>query len=208
MRRYVNLLTLVILAFGTVTAASCDRSTTPNPKPPSVLVVFTTWVPDANVANGPEPGYKPALSGLSGRDILTATPAIDASGTSWVVDFTFTHRGADLFATLTRDNVAACPGDSATSAAASCPQRHLSVWLDLTQADIDQWEDPAFVDTVSQPYELGCLTAPSTAPSCAKFVSDPLTLQEIDGGQVQIFAGVTQQGAGALAVAISALMRS
>jgi len=207
-RRYGNLIALLTIAFGSIAAAGCDGSTTPKPKSASVLVVFTTWVPDAKVANGPEPGYRPALSGLTGRDIASAAAAIDASGTSWVVNFVFTHRGADLFATLTRNNVAACPGDPATAASAGCAQRHLAVWLDLTQADTDRWEEPTFVDQVSKPFDLSCLMAPATGPGCAKFLSDPVTLQEIDGGQVQIFVGATQQGTMDLANAINALSRS
>src|SRR5437879_4993341 len=43
------------------------------------LLAYTTWVPDAKVTGGPEPGYKPAFSGLTGNDITSATTAIDPS---------------------------------------------------------------------------------------------------------------------------------
>jgi len=71
------------------------------------------------VTNGPEPSYKPALSGLTGHDVQAATPVIDATGTVWRLNVTFTPAGSKLFANLTRDNVAACPGD-ATGAGAGC----------------------------------------------------------------------------------------
>src|SRR6266567_156038 len=110
-------------------------------------------VNDDKVTNGPEPGYKPALTGLTGDDISSATATIDPTGTSWVVNITFTSSGASKFDQLTRDNVAACPGDTATSQTANCPQRHLAIWLDLTQKDLDSWEDSSYVAKVSSPYD-------------------------------------------------------
>ncbi|HYM97242.1 MAG TPA: hypothetical protein VET26_08075, partial [Candidatus Sulfotelmatobacter sp.] len=35
-------------------------------------LVYTKWVPDSKVTNGPEPGYKPAFVGLTGDDISSA----------------------------------------------------------------------------------------------------------------------------------------
>src|SRR6266576_5344993 len=107
-------------------------------------LVYTKWVPDAKVTAGPEPGYKPALTGLTGDDISSASATIDSTGTSWVVNIQFTAAGSTKFDNRTRENVAACPGDSTTSAAANCAGRHLAIWLDLTQKDIDNWEDPTF----------------------------------------------------------------
>src|SRR5438445_6329642 len=72
-------------------------------------LVYTKWVPDAKVTAGPEPGFKPALTGLTGDDISAASATIDSTGTSWVVNITFTGSGATKFDNLTRDNVAACP---------------------------------------------------------------------------------------------------
>ncbi|HVS47990.1 MAG TPA: hypothetical protein VHJ99_03705, partial [Candidatus Dormibacteraeota bacterium] len=117
-------------------------------------LVYTKWVPDSKVTNGPEPGYKPAFVGLTGDDIASANASIDQSGVSWVVNINFTSRGGGVFANLTRDNVAACPGTGT-----DCPQRHLAIWLDLTQTDIDNWENPAYVSKVSGPYDTGCLAA-------------------------------------------------
>src|SRR5438270_3576299 len=68
-------------------------------------LVYTKWVPDAKATGGPEPGYKPQLTGLTGDDISSATPSIDSTGTSWVVNVSFTSSGAVKFDNLTRDNV-------------------------------------------------------------------------------------------------------
>src|SRR5690242_11926838 len=106
-------------------------------------LVYTKWVADAKVTGGPQPGYKPQLTGLTGDDISSASASIDPTGTSWVVNTTFTSTGATKFDALTRENVAACPGDPATVASANCAQRHLTIWLDLTQSDIDHWDDPS-----------------------------------------------------------------
>ena len=204
--RYVCVVALVVTACQSSPASSANQAATPPAaKSPGALLVFTTWVPDAKVTIGPEPGYKPALSGLTGHDIQSAVQIIDAAGTSWVVNITFTSRGTNLFAKLTHDNVAACPGDAATGAGSGCPQRHLAIWLDLTQADIDNWEDATYAATVSRPYDLGCLTGRSSTAVCPKLISDPITLQEIDGGHLTMDAGFNQQGATALANAINSV---
>lgn len=195
---------------GSVSTASpsptASHTATPMPMP-SVLLVLTPWVPDPKVGNGPEPGYKPALSDLTGHDIQSATAIIDNTGTSWVLNISFTPRGTTLFAMLTRDNVAACPGDS-TGAGPGCPQRHLAFWLDLTQADIDNWDDPTYASKVSQLYDLGCLSQQSATTVCPKLVSDPITLQEIDSGKVIMNCSCDQSGAKELADAINAMAHS
>ena len=161
-------------------------------------LVYTKWVPDDKVTSGPQPGYKPAFTGLTGDDIQSATAAIDQNGVAWVVNISFTSRGGNLFDTLTRDNVAACPG-----AGTDCPQRHLTIWLDLTQADIDHWEDPAYAGKVSQPYDSACLAAQTPDTICGKFLTDPVTLQEISGGNATISGSFTQQSANDLATGIN-----
>ncbi|TAN34392.1 protein translocase subunit SecD [bacterium] len=166
-------------------------------------LVYTKWVPDPKVTGGPAPGFRPEFSGLTGDDITSATAAIDQNGVSWVVNVSFTSRGADTFATLTRNNVAACPGDVSTSAAANCAQRHLAIWLDLTQKDIDNWEDPAYVAKASQPYDTGCLATATPTTVCGKFLTDPVTIQEIDGGNATISGNFTQQSATDLATGIN-----
>ena len=167
-------------------------------------LVYTKWVADAKVTNGPEPGYKPAFVGLTGDDISSATAAIDQTGVSWVVNVSFTSRGAGVFADLTRANVAACPGDPSTTVTANCAGRHLAIWLDLTQKDIDSWEDPAYVSKVASAYDTGCLATASSTTVCGKFLTDPVTIQEIDGGQAQISGAFTQQSSSDLATGITA----
>ena len=161
-------------------------------------LVYTKWVPDAKVTGGPQPGYKPQLTGLTGDDIQSATATIDQTGTSWVVNLSFTNRGANTFDNLTRDAVAACPG-----AQTDCPQRHLTIWLDLTQTDIDQWEIASFVGRVSNPYDPACLATQSQDTICGKFLTDPTTIQEIAGGNAVISGAFTQQSASDLAAGIN-----
>jgi preprotein translocase subunit SecD len=171
----------------------------------SLLVVYANWVPDGNAVAGPEPGYKPAFTGLTSHDIQRASAAIDASGTHWVVNVTFTSRGATLFKHLTRDNVAACPtsGGGTSPSSVNCAQRHLGIWLDLTQRDIDNWDDPAYAAIVSQPFDLDCLTHTAAATTCPKLLTNAITLQEIDGGSAEIISNFTEQTANELANAIN-----
>jgi hypothetical protein len=202
--------TTVVIGIAFLVVASCSSSAssvnhlaTQSPTTSvSALLVFTTWTPDSKVTNGPEPGYKPGLSGLTGHDVDAATPVIDPIGTVWMLNVTFTPAGSKLFAKLTHDNVAACPGD-ATGAGAGCAMRHLAIWLDLTPADIASWENAAYVANVSQPFDLACFAKATAATACPKLLSDPITLMEIDGATVAISCGCTQQGAGELAAAIN-----
>ena len=166
-------------------------------------LVYTKWVADPKVTNGPEPGYKPELTGLTGDDIQSATASIDSTGTSWVVNITFTARGATVFDNLTRDNVAACPGDVNTVASANCAGRHLAIWLDLTQTDIDHWEDSSYVAKVTQNYDPSCLATQAADTVCGKFLTDPITIQEIAGGNAVIQGAFTQQSANDLAAGIN-----
>jgi preprotein translocase subunit SecD len=207
MQRLLSVLCIAGLAVacqsGPVSSVSPSATVTPTTSQ-SLLLVFATWVPDTNAGTGPEPGYKPSFTGLTSHDIQRASAAIDATGTSWIVNVTFTSRGADLFKQLTRDNVAACPvGDGTSPTSVNCAPRHLGIWLDLTQMDIDHWDDPAYVAEVSQPFDIDCLANMTAATTCPKFVSDPVTLQEIDGGSAQIAAVSTQESAQKLADAIN-----
>lgn len=198
----------LLVACSSGSASSVSHPATPSPTTSvNALLVLTTWVPDSNVTNGPEPGYKPALSGLTGHDVQAAIPVIDATGTVWMLNVTFTPAGSKLFAKLTHDNVAACPGD-ATGAGVGCAMRHLAIWLELTQADIDSWENAAYVANVSQPFDLACLAQAPAATPCPKLVSDPITLEEIDGGTVAISCSCTQKGASELAAAINSARSS
>ena len=161
-------------------------------------LVYTKWVPDAKVTNGPQPGFKPALTGLTGDDIQNATATIDQYGTSWVVNVSFNQRGAGIFGTLTTDAVAACPGPTN-----DCPQRHLTIWLDLTQQDIDNWENAAYVTKISQNYDPGCLATAGPDTVCGKYLTDPTTRDAITGGQAVISGSFTQASANDLAAGIN-----
>lgn len=170
-------------------------------------LVYTKWVPDAKVTNGPEPGYRPELTGLTGDDIQSATAAIDQNGVAWVVNVSFTGTGATKFADLTRAAVAACPGDVNSVATANCAQRHLTIWLDITQTDINNWENASYVSQLSSPYNTACLAARSPGTICGKLLTDPVTETEIDGGQAVInggASGFTQGAANDLATGINA----
>ena len=194
---------MLVASCGPVAAG--DTSPTPIYTTTVALLVFTPWVPDQAVNNVPEPGYKPALSGLTGRDVRHAAALPDATGTGWLVDVTFTPNGRTLFDELTRATVAACAGDPKTGAGAVCAQRHLAMWLDLSQADISSWDDPTYVAKVTLPYDLACLARHSAGVVCPKFISDPITLEEISGGEAAIGIASSRQGAADLAAAINSM---
>jgi preprotein translocase subunit SecD len=202
-----RLLSVVCLAGLAVACQSSLATPTPTTSRSHVLV-FTKWVPDGHAGNGVEPGYKPAFTGLTSHDIQKASASIDTMGTTWVVNVTFTPRGADLFKQLTRNDVAACPpGDPNTLAGANCAQRHLGIWLDLTQKDIDSWDDPTYAAKVSQPFDLECLAGGAAATTCPKFVSNPVAFQEIYGGSAAIAGFSTEASAKSLADAINSAPR-
>jgi len=147
--------------------------------------VVTTWTPDAKVTGGPQPGYKPAFTGLTGDDVAAATSVLDSSGTGWLVNVRLTARGAALFTQLTTANVAACPGDPSTAQTAACPERYLAFWVRLTQNDIDHWEDSAYANGVSQPFD----SAGGPQNTYPTLISDAITLEPITGGQFAIASG-------------------
>jgi preprotein translocase subunit SecD len=185
--------------------SSVTPSTTVTPTASqSLLIVYTKWVPDGKAGTGPQPGYKPAFTGLTSHDIHRASVAADSTGTVWFVSVTFTPRGADLFKQLTQDNVAACPGDARSATSANCAERHLANWLNLTQRDIDNWDDPTYADKVSQAFDLDCLAHGTAATACPKLLTNAITLQEIDGGSTMIGGAFTEQSANMLADAINA----
>jgi preprotein translocase subunit SecD len=167
-------------------------------------LVYTKWVKDAKVTAGPVPGYRPALTGLTGDDIQSATASIDPNGTAWGVNISFNSAGADKFAKLTRANVAACPGNTDTDASAQCPERFLTIWLNLTQTDIDHWTDADYVAKLQRPYDPACLAAAKPGVVCGKLLTNPITREEITGGQAVISGNFTQQSAQDLATGINA----
>jgi len=199
-RRLLSFACIAGLAIACGSGAVPNATVTPTTSQ-SLLVVYAKWVPDGNAKSDLEPGYRPALTGLTSHDMQRATAAIDPSGTHWIVGFSFTPRGRALFTQLTHDNVAACPSGA-------CAQRHLGTWLDLTQSDIDKWDDPTYAGTLSQPFDLDCLARMTAATACPKLVTDALTLQEITGGNGEIGGALTQQTANRLADAINATSHS
>ncbi len=164
-------------------------------------LVYTKWVADAKVTNGPFPGYKPAFVGLTGDDIQSASASLDSqTSTQWVVNITFTSQGSATFDNVTRANVAACPGNSDTDPAAQCPGRFLAIWLNLTQHDIDNWENPDYVAVVSRPWD----SAQNATDPTPKLLTNPITREEISGGQAVISGGgFTQTSAKDLATGIN-----
>jgi hypothetical protein len=153
-------------------------------------LVFTNWVKDPQSISGPHPGYRPALTGLTGADIANASATIDKTGTGWVVDLTFTAQGANVLDRVTAANVAACPLDSTTGAV--CPERFLTVWLGLQKRDIDSWDDAAFQATLLRPYPTACSSADG---SCGKFLVDAVMQEEIASGNIEITGNFTQEQA-------------
>jgi preprotein translocase subunit SecD len=163
-------------------------------------LVYTKWVKDPKSTTGLHAGYRPAFTGLTGDDIASANASIDQNGVGWVVNVSFNSHGAQLFDDLTRANVAACAVDPTTGT--YCPERYLTIWLDLTQQDIDKWDDPASQGKVQALYDAACL--PSATVTCGKLLVDAYSAAEIAGGQAQISGGnFTQQSATDLATGIN-----
>jgi hypothetical protein len=179
-----------LLTYASATSLFAERR--PNP------IVYAKWVKDGNVIGGAKNGYRPQLTGVTGREIVRAAANRSSFGSGWVVDITFTPRGRQLFAELTRENVAACPGDPATNPAARCSERYLGIWMGLTQKDVDRWEEPGYANLMSRLWVSG-----STADPRPKLLSDPITLQEVSGGSVEISGALTDQEAQQLARAVN-----
>lgn len=153
------------------------------------VLVTTTWEKDPNPAaannGGAEPGYRPKISALTGDMVSSASASTDQTGTQWVVNVNLDSRGQPIFAKLSTDAVNACPqGD--------CPERHIAEWLDLTQFDIDRWDDPGYAQKMSLPVDQG-----------GKLLTDPTVSEAILGGQVQISGNFTQSGAKDLATLLN-----
>jgi protein-export membrane protein SecD len=127
-------------------------------------LITTTWVKDASVTNGPWPGYKPQITNLKSDMLTSANASLDTNGGGgWVINFSLNSTGANIFSQLSQTAVNACPqGD--------CPERHITEWLDLSQDDINQWNER--VNLVYRPYDQG-----------GKLVTDPTMQSAITGGQ-------------------------
>ena len=103
MTRYILVLILLVIGCGSApTSTATSPAARTSTASPSALLVFATWAPDSKVTNGPEPGYKPGLSGLTGHDVQSASVLTDSTGSTWLLSISFTTPGASRFAQLTR----------------------------------------------------------------------------------------------------------
>ena len=146
-------------------------------------LVTTKWVADASVTGGPWPGFKPQITNLRSDMVTGANASIDQNGTSWAVNLSFNSEGANLFSQLTGDAYNACP-------TSDCAQRHITEWLDLTQDDVDHWNERS--QQLYRPYDQG-----------GALLTDPTIQQQISGGQAQITGQFTQDSAKNLATLLN-----
>ena len=152
-------------------------------------LVYTKWVKDDKAPAGRQTSgaYRPELTPLTGDMITNAAASVDQNGVSWVVNVEFNSTGADLFGKLTQENVNACPG-----ADNECPERHLGIWLDLTQQDIAGWHDAETVSRLTAPTDQG-----------GKLLTNPVTREPIPGGKAQISGNFTAESAKELATELN-----
>jgi preprotein translocase subunit SecD len=148
-------------------------------------LVITKWVADPSITKGPNIGYRPQMTQMSADMLTGATAGLNPNGTGWVVNFTFNSAGASTFGQLTTEAYNACPQSD-------CPQKHITNWLDLTQDDINHWNDRA--DILYRPFDQG---------QGAKLLTDPTIIQPITGGQGFIEGNFSQQTAKNLATLLN-----
>lgn|GEM_PF-2904422 len=165
-------------------------------------VVYGTWVADPGASAGPHPGYRPALTDVSGGHITYVGVTKDSNGTDWDVELQFDSTGAAALSDVSRKAIAACPGDINTDTSANCSERFVAIWLGLTAADISRWDDSFYATDISRPTDSACIEY-ETQNLCGKLVTDTIIEQPLDGGDVVITIG-TQQDAQALADIIQA----
>ena len=147
-------------------------------------LVTTKWVKDPSVTNGPYPGYKPQITNLKSDMLTSANAQLDTSGTGgWVIAFNLNSAGANIFSQLSTDAYQACTQSD-------CPERHIAEWLDLTQDDIDHWNERANQTYV--PFDNG-----------GKLITDPTIQTPITGGQGQITGQFSQESAKNLATLLN-----
>ena len=146
-------------------------------------LVTTKWVPDSTVTGPPWPGFKPQITPLRADMVTGATASLDQNGTSWVVNITFNSEGANIFSQLTGDAYNACP-------TSDCAQRHITEWLDLSQDDIDHWNER--VQQLYKPTDQG-----------GRLLTDPQIIQQISGGQAQITGNFSRESSKNLATLLN-----
>lgn len=150
-------------------------------------LVITTWVKDSTITNGPFPGYKPQLTKMTADMLTSANAGLDPNGgTGWVVNFQYDATGASIFSNLSTTAYNAC-GSGGTG---SCPESHVTNWLDLDQEDIANWNDRA--NQLYQPFDSG-----------GKLLSDPYIQSPITGGNGYISGNFGQQSAKDLATSLN-----
>jgi preprotein translocase subunit SecD len=173
-------LSLAVICAGVAMFAASSREhapSRPGAAPPGRLVV-TTWTPDPSASDPPYPGYRPAISSIT-SDMITNAQVVRNSNGDIVVQVKFDSRGTEIFRNLTAQAAAACPQQE-------CPQRHLTMWLDLNQDDVDHWTQRA--NDLYRPFYRG-----------GKLLTDPAITAPIPGGSAQITGNFNQQQAEDLA---------
>jgi preprotein translocase subunit SecD len=146
-------------------------------------LVITKWVKDPSITKGPYPGYKPQITPMTSDMLTSATASINQNGAGWVVNFQFNSAGANTFGQLTTEAYNACPQTD-------CPEKHITDWLDLTQDDINQWNDRA--QDLFKPFDQG-----------GRLLTDPVIINPITGGQGFIEGNFSQQSAKNLATLLN-----
>jgi preprotein translocase subunit SecD len=173
-------LSLAVIGGGVAMFAVSSRQQAPS-RPgaaaPARLVV-TTWTKDPSFIDAPYPGYRPQVTPLT-SDMITNAQVVRNSDGDIVVQVKFDSRGTEIFRNLTAQAAAACPQSD-------CPQRHVTMWLDLTQDDVDHWNQRAH--NLYRPFYQG-----------GKLLTDPVVRAPITGGSAQIPGNFTEQQAEDLA---------
>jgi preprotein translocase subunit SecD len=147
-------------------------------------LVTTTWEPDQTVTNGPEPGFRPKITPLRSDMLTSASASLDPSGTTWVVNVSLNSAGQQIFSQLSTTAFNSCPQSD-------CPTRHIAEWLDLTQDDINNWNQRA--DQLSASTDSG-----------GKLLTNPTMDQAITSGQFVIQGAFTADSARNLATLLNA----
>jgi hypothetical protein len=171
---------LAVIGGGVAMLAATGRDQAPSrpgSAPPARLVV-TTWTKDPSVGAAPYPAYRPVVAPIDNSMISRAWATRNPNG-DIVVQVTFDSRGSEAFRNLTAQAAAACPQSD-------CPERHVTMWLDLSQDDLDHWNQRAH--ELYRPFTGG-----------GKLLTDPLVTSRVPGGSAQIAGNFTQQQADDLA---------
>jgi preprotein translocase subunit SecD len=151
-------------------------------------LVTTIWVKDPSITNGPYPGYKPKITDLKSDMLTSANAELDPSGAAgWVIAFNLNSTGANIFSQLSTTAYNAC-------SQSDCPERHITEWLDLSQDDVDHWNEVANqrYAPYDQAYNQG-----------GRLLTDPTIQSPITGGQGVIQGSFSQQSASDLATLLN-----